>query len=32
LKIIRDYAQSVPSIHEHNGLDATPLPDSGIES
>jgi len=30
LQIIRVYAQSVPSIHGHNGLDATPLADSGI--
>jgi len=28
LQIIRVYAQSVPSIHGHNGLDATPLADS----
>jgi len=34
LQIIRVYAQSVPSIHAlhgHNGLDATPLADSGIK-
>jgi len=30
-QIIRVYAQSVPSIHGHNGLDAMPLPDSGIK-
>jgi len=29
LRIIRVYAKSVPSIH--NGLDATPLADSGIK-
>jgi len=28
---VRFYAQSVPSIHGHNGLDATPLADSGIK-
>jgi len=31
LQIIRVYAQSVPSIHGHNGLDAMPLADSGIK-
>jgi len=30
LQIIRVYAQIVPRIHGHNGLDATPLVDSGI--
>jgi len=30
LQIIRVYAQSMPSIHKHNGLDATPLADSEI--
>jgi len=30
LQIVRVYAQNVPSIHRHNGLDATPLADSGI--
>jgi len=29
--IISIYAQSVPSIDGHNGLDATPLADSGIK-
>jgi len=35
MQIVRVYAQSVPSIHGHNGLDATvatPLADSGIKS
>jgi len=32
LQIIRIYDQSVPSIHEHNGLDAMPLADSGIKN
>jgi len=27
----QSYPQSVPSIHGHNGLDATPLADSGIK-
>jgi len=31
LQIIRVYAQSVPCLHGHNGLDATPLADSGIK-
>jgi len=31
LQIIRIYAQSEPSIHGHNGLDARPLADSGIK-
>jgi len=31
LQIISVYAQNVPSIHGHNGLDATPLVDSGIK-
>jgi len=31
LQIIRVYSQSVPSIHGHNVLDATPLADSGIK-
>jgi len=30
LQIIIGYAQSVSHIHRHNGLDATPLADSGI--
>jgi len=30
LQIVRVYAQSVPCIHGHNGLDA-PLADSGIK-
>jgi len=30
LHIIRVYAQSVPSIHRHNGLDATPLAESKL--
>jgi len=32
LQIIRVYAQSVPRIHGYNGLDATPLADSGINN
>jgi len=31
LQTIRVYAQSVLSIHGHNGLDATPLADSGVK-
>jgi len=33
LQVIRVYAQShsVPSIHGHNGLDATPVTDSEIK-
>jgi len=31
LQIIRVYAQSVPGIHGHNGLDTMPLADSGIK-
>jgi len=31
LQIIGVYAQSVPSVHGHNGLDATPLADSRIK-
>jgi len=30
LKIDRVYAQSVSNVHQHNGLDATSLGDSGI--
>jgi len=30
LQIIKVYAQSVPRTHGHNGLDATPLADSGV--
>jgi len=30
LQIIRVYVQSVPCVHGHSGLDATLLPDSGI--
>jgi len=31
LQIIRVYAQTVPSIHRHNGLHAMPLADSEIK-
>jgi len=31
LQIIKFYAQSVPSIHGHNDLDAMPLAHSGIK-
>jgi len=32
LQIIRVYAKSVPCTHGHNGLDAIPLADSGINN
>jgi len=31
LQIIKVYALSVPSIHGHSGLDATPLTDNEIK-
>jgi len=31
IRVYAVYAHSVPSIHGHNGLDTTPLADSGIK-